>query len=59
MALDDVTSHFSTMFEPIASASFLSSLSITHGITHANIYIRNTCKYFCSNVILILNITTE
>ena len=30
MALDDVTSHFSTMLEPIASASFLSSLSIIH-----------------------------
>ena len=31
MALDNVTSHFSTMLEPIASASFLSSLSIIHG----------------------------
>ena len=30
MALDNVTSHFSTMLEPIASASFLSSLSIIH-----------------------------
>ena len=32
MALDDVTSHFSTMLEPIASASFLSSLSIIHDV---------------------------
>ena len=30
MALDNVTSHFSTMLEPIASASFLSSLPIIH-----------------------------
>ena len=30
MALDNVTSHFSTMLEPITSASFLSSLSIIH-----------------------------
>ena len=30
MALDNVTSHLSTMLEPIASASFLSSLSIIH-----------------------------
>ena len=28
MALDNVTSHFSTMLETIASASFLSSFSI-------------------------------
>ena len=33
MALDNVTSHFSTMLEPITSASFLSSLSIIHGQT--------------------------
>ena len=32
MALDNVTSHFSTMLEPIASASFLSSLSIIHAL---------------------------
>ena len=32
MALDNVTSHFSTMLEAIASASFLSSLSIIHDI---------------------------
>ena len=30
MALDNVTSHFPTMLEPITSASFLSSLSIIH-----------------------------
>ena len=30
MAHDNVTSHFSTMLETIASASFLSSLSIIH-----------------------------
>ena len=30
MAVDDVTSHFSTMLEPITSASFLTSLSIIH-----------------------------
>ena len=30
MALDNVTSHFFTMLEPIASASFLSSLPIIH-----------------------------
>ena len=35
MALDNVTSHFSTMLETIASASFLSSLSIIHGINYA------------------------
>ena len=33
MALDNVTSHFSTMLEQITSASFLSSLSIIHGRT--------------------------
>ena len=32
MALDNVTSHFPTMLEPITSASFLSSLSIIHGL---------------------------
>ena len=32
MVLDNVTSHFSTMLEPIASASFLSSLSIIHAV---------------------------
>ena len=30
MVLDNVTSHFPTMLEPITSASFLSSLSIIH-----------------------------
>ena len=30
MALDNVTSHFSTMLELFTSASFLSSLSIIH-----------------------------
>ena len=30
MALDNVTTHFSTMLEPVTSASFLSSLSIIH-----------------------------
>ena len=38
MALDNVTSHFSTMLEPIASASFLSSLSIIHDGTKAEIF---------------------
>ena len=33
MALDNVTSHFSTMLKTIASASFLSSLSIIHDST--------------------------
>ena len=33
MALDNVTSYFSTMLEPIASASFLSSLSVIHAET--------------------------
>ena len=33
MAVDNVTSHFSTMLEPITSASFLSSLSIIHDFT--------------------------
>ena len=36
----DVTSHFSTMLEPIMSASFLSSLSIIHGLSlksHTNV----------------------
>ena len=32
MALDNVTSHFSTVLELIASASFLSSLSIIHAL---------------------------
>ena len=36
MALENITSHFSTMLEPVASASFLSSLSIIHGLTNAN-----------------------
>ena len=35
MALDNVTSHFSTMLEPIASASFLSGFSIIHGLSHS------------------------
>ena len=34
MALDNVTSHFSTVLELIASASFLSSLSIINGCTN-------------------------
>ena len=34
MALDNVTSHFSTMLETIASASFLSSLSLIHGLNN-------------------------
>ena len=37
MALDNVTSHFPTMLEPIASASFLSSLSIIHDVTSQKI----------------------
>ena len=36
MALDNVTSHFSTMLEPIASGSFLSSLSGIHDIRKPN-----------------------
>ena len=36
MALDNVTSHFSTMLEPIASGSFLSSLSGIHEIRKPN-----------------------
>ena len=32
MALDNVTSHFSTVLEPITSASFLSSLSIINDL---------------------------
>ena len=32
MALDNVTSHFPTLLEPITPASFLSSLSIIHGL---------------------------
>ena len=32
MALDNVTSHFSTVLEPITSASLLSSLSIIHDL---------------------------
>ena len=34
MALDNVTSHFPTVLEPIAAASFLSSLSIINGCTN-------------------------
>ena len=37
MALDNVTSHFSTMLELITSATFLSSLSIIHGIAELNL----------------------
>ena len=32
MALDNVTSHFSTVLEPITSASFLSSVYIIHDL---------------------------
>ena len=32
MALDNATSHFSTVLEPTTSASFLSSLSIIHDL---------------------------
>ena len=32
MVLDNVTSHFSTVLEPITSASFVSSLSIIHDL---------------------------
>ena len=32
MALDNVTSHFSTVLEPITSASFPSCLSIIHDL---------------------------
>ena len=55
MALDNVTSHFSTMLEQIASASFLPSLSIIHGIIHHNqsSFGHHTddeiCKNFVSN----------
>ena len=42
MALDNVTSHFSTMLEPIASASFLSSLSIIHDIMSLAAYASET-----------------
>ena len=41
MALDSVTSHFSTMLEPITSASFLSSLSIIHEQTDQFVDFRN------------------
>ena len=34
MALDNVTLHFSTMLEPITSASCLSSLSIIHVVIY-------------------------
>ena len=44
MALDNVTSHFSTMLETIASASFLSSLSIIHGTRHYRHWIVGTIK---------------
>ena len=39
MALDNVTSHFFTMLEPIASASFLSSLSIIHAFDNKDWFI--------------------
>ena len=32
MVLDNVTSHFFTVLEPITSASFVSSLSIIHDL---------------------------
>ena len=38
MALDNVTSHFSTMLGPMASASFLSSLSIIHALPYTCVY---------------------
>ena len=40
MALDNVTSHFSTMLEPITSASFLSSLSIIHNSLMATTFLK-------------------
>ena len=49
MALDNVTSHFSTMLEPIASASFLSNLSIIHGFDHAHLNNRKQ-KVFINGV---------
>ena len=45
MALDNVTSHFSTMLEPIASASFLSSLSIIHAKTNRSLVTRVFPRY--------------
>ena len=44
MALDNVTSRFSTMLEPITSASFLSSLSIISGLGNCS-----TLKHFAGN----------
>ena len=44
MALDNVTSRFSTMLEPITSASFLSSLSIINGLGNCS-----TLKHFAGN----------
>ena len=40
MALENMTSHFSTMLEPVASASFLSSLSIIRGKAYC--YVRDS-----------------
>ena len=44
MALNNVTSHFSTMLETIASASFLSSLSIIHGFVECVFFISVAVK---------------
>ena len=47
--LDRVTSHFSTMLEPITLASFLSSLSIIHGRLYpsfSKIRLINYCNYW-------------
>ena len=49
MALDNVTSHFSTMLEPITSASFLSSLSIIHACSLLLKLERNTGKIMDSH----------
>ena len=40
MALDNVMSHFSTVLEAIASGSFLSSLSIIHGLAERSVRMR-------------------
>ena len=48
MALVKVTSHFSAMLEPIASASFLSSLSIIHASSSDGLKAASFNRFFTS-----------
>ena len=47
MALDNLTSHFSTMLETTASAIFLSSLSIIHVYSFVFLHVRTCALFIC------------